>query len=90
MAAGLAVDLDLECFLAVDFVVLATAGVVFDAVLAAGVVAAFDAGAGVPCAANDTPAIASARVMPMILEAAFFIFLSVLFFGKFYLVPFCL
>jgi hypothetical protein len=89
MAAGLAVDLDLECFFAVDFVVLA-AGAVFDAVLAAGVVAAFDAGAGVPCAANDTPAIASARVMPMILEAAFFIFLSVLFFGKFYLVPFCL
>jgi len=64
---------DFACF---AFLVLLTVDVLLAVVLVA---AAFGAGAGVACAANETPAIANVMVRPMIAEAVFVIFLSVLF-----------
>ena len=64
---------DLACFafvlLVVDVVVLAVAELV----------AGFGVGAGVACAANETPAIANVMVRPMIAETVFVIILSVSF-----------
>ena len=63
-----------ECFFT-DFFVLLVAGVLLVVALAV-----FDAGAGagVVCAANETPAMANVMVRPMIVEIVFVIVLFVL------------
>jgi len=73
-----------ECFFAtVDFVLLLVV------LVAEAVLAAFGAGAGVVCPANETPAIASVMVIPMIAETVLFIVLFVLC-EKLCIVCFCL
>lgn len=68
------------CFLAPAFFVLLLAVELAVAdVLATGALAGLAAGAGVVCAASETPAIANVMVRPMIVEAVLVIVVSVLF-----------